>query len=235
MLLRRGIMQSIESEIEMKSSHPPLLAIRHGETQWNVAGRLQGRQDTPLTANGLRQVLAVGLRLAEKVHALGDVRFWVSPLPRARQTASILSDAWAVPFDRFILEPALVERAYGAWEGLSLPEIEQTLPEQHAANAADPWAYAMPGGESRRDLADRLAAWLESLEKDATHVVVAHSGTLRALRGYYTGASLETMLAYREPQTAAFWLEDGKETQLDVLPSMLRAVGCESDGRTVWI
>lgn len=188
-----------------------------------------------MTANGLRQVLAVGLRLAEKVHTLGDVRFWVSPLPRARQTASILADAWDVPFDRFIPEPALVERAYGAWEGLSLADIQKTLPDQYAANTADPWAYAMPGGESRRDLADRLAAWLENLETTATHVAVAHSGTLRALRGYYTGASLEAMLAYREPQTAAFWLEDGKETQLDVLPSMLRATGCESEGRTVWI
>jgi broad specificity phosphatase PhoE len=219
----------------MTSSYPPVLAVRHGETQWNVAGRLQGRQDTPLTANGLRQVLAVGLRLAEKVHALDDVRFWVSPLPRARQTASILSDAWGVPFDRFVPETALVERAYGEWEGLSLSEIQKNLPEQYAASAADPWGYAIPGGESRRDLADRLSSWLHNLELAATHVVIAHSGTLRALRGYYTGSSLEAMLAYREPQTAAFWLEDNKDTQLNVSPSMLQALGCESEGRTVWI
>ncbi|NUS70473.1 MAG: histidine phosphatase family protein, partial [Ensifer adhaerens] len=71
----------------MTKDLPSLILIRHGETQWNVAGRLQGRKDTPLTANGVRQALAIGLRLAERIaHEEKNLTFWVSPLGRARQT-----------------------------------------------------------------------------------------------------------------------------------------------------
>ena len=102
---------------------PTLLVIRHGETQWNVAGRLQGRRDTPLTANGMRQALAVAVRLSETVADLDEAAFWVSPLGRARQTASILADIWSHPFERFREEPLLAERSYGAFErSLPLPD-----------------------------------------------------------------------------------------------------------------
>ncbi|HSX75202.1 MAG TPA: histidine phosphatase family protein [Shinella sp.] len=219
----------------MTETLPSLLVIRHGETQWNVAGRLQGRRDTPLTANGVRQAQAVAVRLSETVADLQDAAFWVSPLGRARQTASILADLWALPFDRFAEEPRLAERSYGAWEGRLHGEIERDLPEQYGAHAADPWDYSMPGGESRTVLSGRLLAWLRTLDRDRPHVAVTHSGCLRALRGLYTRASRDEMLAYREPQTAAFFLTDRNERLFDVSPGLLRAFGCEGEGRTVWI
>lgn len=70
---------------DMTETLPTLLVIRHGETQWNVAGRLQGSRDTPLTVNGVRQAQAVAVRLSETVADLADAAFWVSPLGRARQ------------------------------------------------------------------------------------------------------------------------------------------------------
>lgn len=219
----------------MTSDLPNLILIRHGETQWNVAGRLQGRQDTPLTANGVRQALAVGLGLSERIAALGQVAFWVSPLGRARQTASILSDIWSVSFERFAHDDALVERAYGVWEGRSRDEIKRDLPDQYHAHTADPLDYAMPQGESRTMLTNRLSTWLSRLDHHQTHVVITHSGCLRALRGIYSGASQETVMAYREPQTASFLLAPGLETQIDVPASILREFGCEGEGRTVWI
>ncbi len=219
----------------MTADLPNLILIRHGETQWNVAGRLQGRQDTPLTANGLRQALSVGLRLSERVAALGDATFWVSPQGRARQTASVLGDVWSVPFERFVHDEALVERAYGAWEGRTYEEIERDLPDQYQAHKADPFDYSMPGGESRSALAERLLAWISGLDRTKTHVVVTHSGCLRAFRGIYSGASRETILAYREPQTATFLVGPEGETQLDIPDNILRALGCEGSGRTVMI
>ncbi|EKF17034.1 histidine phosphatase family protein [Nitratireductor pacificus] len=219
----------------MTSQLPSILVIRHGETQWNVAGRLQGFRDTPLTVNGIRQALAVAVRLSSVLEELHGAGFWVSPLGRARQTASILADTWSVPFEDFVEEKGLSERSYGVWEGLSLEEVQRQLPDQFEANEADPWNYCMPGGESRTAFTDRVRAWLDGLDASRPHVVVTHSGSLRALRGIYTRASGDTILTYREPQTAAFLLSEGKETMLNPSSTLLRAMGCEGGGRTVAI
>ncbi|MBE1205252.1 histidine phosphatase family protein [Aminobacter carboxidus] len=196
---------------------PDMLVIRHGETQWNVAGRLQGHKDTPLTANGVRRTLDVGAYLAARVAACQGARFWVSPLGRARQTASILADVWGVQFDRFVDQTSLVERAFGVWEGRSYDEIERVFPEQFLADRANPWSYAMPSGESHVELMARMRSWLVGLDRSIPHVVVAHSVSLRALRGVYTGAAPQDILGYCEPQTAAYWLSGGRETLLDAL------------------
>lgn len=214
---------------------PDIFVIRHGETQWNVAGRLQGRQNTPLTVNGTRQAIAVGLRLAERIGQRSKVKYWTSPLGRAEQTASILADTWHISFDSFERDAALVERAYGDWEGLSHAAIETERPDQYVAYSADRWDYAMPNGESQSALTARLSGWMNALDGDTTHVVVTHSGCLRALRGIYTNAARETVLGYREPQTTAVLLAAGGETLLDVPPAMLSVLGCEGQGRTVWI
>ena len=219
----------------MNETLPTLLVIRHGETQWNVAGRLQGSRDTPLTVNGVRQAQAVAVRLSETVAKLQGAAFWVSPLGRARQTASILADLWSLPFERFSEAPLLAERCYGVWEGRLHDEIERDLPEQYGAHAADPWDYSMPGGESRTALAGRLRAWLRTLDRDRPHVAVTHSGCLRALRGIYTAASPADILAYREPQTSAFLMNDSTEHMLSVSSATLHAFGCQGEGRTVWI
>lgn len=219
----------------MTSFAPRLLVIRHGETQWNRAGRLQGRLDTPLTANGVRQAMAVGQHHKDRVDGSAPIRFWVSPQGRARQTASILADIWDIPFDSFTHEAALVERSYGRWEGLTQEQIRQTRGDEFEANERDPWTFAMEDGESRVALGERLSIWSAGLERGPLHVVVCHSGCLRALRGLHTGASQETILAYREPQTAAVLLEAGRETMIEVPADTLAAAGCASQGHTVWI
>lgn len=216
-IARRPIPPIFSTQKFMPFHFPDMLVIRHGETQWNVAGRLQGHKDTPLTANGVRRTLEVGTHLAVRVAACKDARFWVSPLGRARQTASILADVWGVSFDCFVDQTSLVERAFGVWEGRSAEEIEQAFPEQFEADRADPWGYAMPGGESHVELMARMRSWLVGLDHSTPHVVVAHSVSLRALRGVYTGAAPEDILAYCEPQTAAFWLSGGQETMIDAL------------------
>lgn len=214
---------------------PELLVIRHAETQWNVGGRIQGRCDTPLTLNGVRQAMAVATALRDAVSALENAQFWVSPLGRARQTASILADMWSTPFTRFIVEPRIAERNYGRWEGKTLAEIDRDFPEDREADAADPWRHAIAGGESREALDARLRLWLAGLDRARRHVVVTHSGCLRALRGLYTGAPLEAVLAYREAQTSSFRLSGTNALALDVPPEILERFGCVGAGETVRI
>lgn len=216
-------------------TYPTLLVIRHGETQWNRIGRLQGHRDSPLTLTGMRQAQVLAISTAPCLPDLESSCLWVSPLGRARQTASILADAWDIPFERFHTRAELAERAYGAWEGRSLEEVRRALPDQYAAHEQDPWGYQVPGGESRTAFTGRVARWLRTLDTGVSHIVVAHSGCLRVLRGLYTAAAPETILRYREPQTSAYRLWDGHEAAIPASPALLRAFGCEGSGRTVGI
>ncbi|MCK5930955.1 MAG: histidine phosphatase family protein [Fulvimarina manganoxydans] len=218
-----------------RTALPEMLVIRHGETQWNVEGRLQGHGDSPLTLNGVRQTFAVAATLHAQLPDLAAARLWVSPLGRARQTASILAGAWDIPFDRFQVEPALAERSFGLWEGLTLAEVEANFPQDFAHHARDPWRYAIAGGETRAAFTSRLENWLATLEPSMSHVLVVHSGCLRALRGIVTGADRETILAYREPQTTALHLAEGRERLIDIEPALLGLFGCHGPGRTVAI
>ncbi|MFX4229338.1 MAG: histidine phosphatase family protein [Porticoccaceae bacterium] len=207
----------------MKKSHPTILLIRHGETQWNVEGRLQGWQDAPLTLNGFRQICAVGENL-RKIHGdlrnEGDIAYHTSTLGRARQTASILADMWAGRFDKFDADSALVERSYGAWEGLSLAEVAKHRAEEFALHQNDPWNYQVPGGEFKSQVLLRIKTWLNDLSINKTHVVVTHSGCFRLIRGLYAGASREEMDCYREPQTTSYLLRSGKSIEL-TMPEIL--------------
>ncbi|WP_336066322.1 histidine phosphatase family protein [Nitratireductor rhodophyticola] len=216
--------------------YPPILLIRHGETQWNRHGRLQGRMDAPLTLNGTRQCLAVATAVEAHLRSLPpDRRFWVSPLGRARQTASILADCWSVDFERFVEAPEIAERAYGAWEGNTLSEVKAERPGEFDAHAADPWGYRVPGGESKDELFARIKAWLDHLDRRQAHVVVTHSGCFRALRAHYTGASRAMIDAYREPQTTAFLLQPAGEEEIVPSPSLLNTCGVAGTGHTVEI
>lgn len=218
----------------MTQNLPSLLVVRHTETQWNAEGRLQGRRDTPLTLNGVRQAMAVAETMVSHVEGAGW-SYWSSPLGRARQTASILADTLDVKFARFACPEALVERRYGEWEGLTHDDIVATRRDEFEAQQADPWRYRMPGAESKADVTARLRAWLETLSHDTRHLVVTHSGCLRMLRGIYLAATPETIAAFREPQTAAFRLEPSGETLIEPTPAMLEKHGCQSAGRSVWI
>ena len=136
-----------------------LVLWRHGETDHNVAGRVQGRVDVPLNATGTAQAVQAARALA----ALRPSRIVSSPLARARATAQVLAEelggGTAVPVD--VVED-LVERSFGAWEGLTRTQIETGWPE-----AAQVWrAGGDPQGvgvETRAHAAARVGSAIESL------------------------------------------------------------------------
>jgi broad specificity phosphatase PhoE len=165
----------------MKS--PVLYYIRHGETDWNVEGRLQGSRDTPLNAVGRRQAAACAgiLRdlLARDGYAPGDFAHVASPLMRARQTVEIMRAALDLAPGDYRVDARLCEIGFGEWEGLTLREVRARAPQALAERERDKWDFVPPGGESYAQVAVRMRAWYAALEGDA--VVVAHGGTARAL------------------------------------------------------
>jgi probable phosphoglycerate mutase len=154
-----------------------LLLIRHGPTAWNETGRVQGRSDTALSTDGRAAVAAWGLPPA----AAGAS--WIcSPLARARETAEILHGGPVT------VEPRLIETDWGAWEGRTLAALRAELGAAMAANEARGLDFRPPGGESPREVQERLAAWLReraALGRDTG--AVTHRGVLRAALGLATG------------------------------------------------
>lgn len=151
-----------------------LAVIRHAATAWTEAGRLQGRTDIPLSAAG--RAAAAAWRLPAEL-AGWPVRS--SPLARARETARLLAPGQPVADDA-----ALIEMAWGEWEGRTLAELSATDP-RFAVEAARGLDLTPPGGESPRVVQARLAAWLAAL--DGPTLAVTHKGVIRALLGLATG------------------------------------------------
>jgi probable phosphoglycerate mutase len=151
--------------------------IRHGATDWNHAGRIQGHLDPPLNAAGRAQARLVGRRLA----AFGATALYSSDLLRTCQTASIIGEETGL---RVIQKTGLREMHFGSWQGLTSPQIRQRDPQGYAARKADPYHVAPAGGETWQRFYDRCVRALhEVLTASAAEkiIVVAHGGVLTAL------------------------------------------------------
>jgi probable phosphoglycerate mutase len=157
-----------------------LIFLRHGETDWNASGRLQGQKDIPLNARGRDQAAAVGRDVAKFLgrDGLAAQDFIASPMLRTRQTMQIAREAMGLaPFD-YQLDERLKEITFGTWEGLTWREVTARDPEGAAGRVTDKWGYTPPEGESYATLCERVAPWLASVNGDT--VVVSHGGVARA-------------------------------------------------------
>jgi broad specificity phosphatase PhoE len=164
-------------------SRPLIYYVRHGETDWNRAGRLQGRRDTSLNARGREQAICCGEILravfARNGRDPAALDYVASPLKRARETMEGMREPLGLPPREYRLDARLAEMAFGDWEGLTLAEVAMRDPAALAARERDKWAFVPPDGESYQQLSVRVGEWYESLRRDS--VVAAHGGTARAL------------------------------------------------------
>lgn len=168
---------------------PILYFIRHGETDWNAQGRLQGRRDIPLNARGEAQAEQVGRLLRRLAGEFARVDFVASPLTRTRRTMQLMREAAGLDPFAYRIDPRLVEITFGEWEGLTWPEVAARDPAGAAAREADKWGFVPPGGESYAMLAERIAPVFAAFERDA--VVVSHGGVARAMLNLLCGVAPE--------------------------------------------
>lgn len=147
-----------------------LILIRHGPTEWNEIGRVQGHTDIPLSAAGRARVKSW------RVPAPLLAYHWIaSPLSRARETAEILSGRTPM------LEPRIVEMHWGEWEGETLENLRARYGDAMVENEAKGLDFRAVGGESPRDVCARIAMFFADrakLGQDA--VAVSHKGVIRA-------------------------------------------------------
>jgi probable phosphoglycerate mutase len=160
-----------------------IFLIRHGETEWNALGRIQGHSDTPLNAAGRDQASRTARRLAcEPVRAL-----YSSDLAHAFETATIIGDDLGLTV---VTSSGLRERQYGAWEGLTSAEIQTCYPEQFAAWRARTTDFAPPEGETRSQLLSRALAEVQMIARrhvGEVVVVVTHGGFCYVLIDHILG------------------------------------------------
>ena len=172
---------------------PILYFMRHGETDWNREGRLQGQTEIPLNLTGQRQAREVGAHLVDPKAAgltrdmLANMPFLVSPMVRARQTAELMREALGLDPQAYATADDLKEIGFGRWEGKTWPEI-RTLDAMGArGRERDKWGYVPPDGESYAMVRARVAQLLTTITEDCC--IVAHGGIARVMLVHLAGAS----------------------------------------------
>jgi len=155
----------------------PVWITRHGESEWNVLGRIGG--DPPLSPRGHAYARNLAAHVHEYFGTASDLDVWTSTLQRTKQTAEPLRIAvgeWR----------ALDEIDAGECDGMTYAEIEASMPQDFAARKRDKLAYRYPRGESYQDVIQRLDRVIIELERYRTPVlVIAHRAVLRALYAYF--------------------------------------------------
>jgi probable phosphoglycerate mutase len=173
--------------------YPDLYILRHGETTWNLQGRYQGRQDSPLTEKGRNQALVQ----RELLNGLYDLpsKVFISPLGRAIETARL-----AVTLgDRPVIDERLQEISFGNWEGLLKEDIAKNI---HMFNN--------PEGETFGMISARVQEFLDDLDQPA--IIVTHGITSIVLRGLWLGLDQVKMLELSTDQGCIYHLSNGTET-----------------------
>ena len=156
-----------------------LYLLRHGQTEWNIEGKIQGKTDIPLNETGLRQArcLAEGMRERE-ISAV-----YSSPLLRAAQTAEILAEEKGLSVS---VLPELREVDFGLWEGRSWTEVDAEFHEDFRRWEENPAEYMPTGGESRESCRERCRAAMEQILAGTVTdaAIVAHGGILAHVADY---------------------------------------------------
>jgi len=189
--------------------------VRHGQTEFNHAQRLQGQCDSDLTELGQEQAQRMGSHLKPLID---DHERWViiaSPLGRTVRTAEIIRKTIGLNCE-ITIDPRIQELHCGAWEGFHHHEIEAASPGTMAQRG---WLLTAPGGERYEDIAGRIADFIAEIDESdgRRRIVVSHGIAGRILRALYSGTPADQLWSLRPPpQDAVFQLSGGKVARIDI-------------------
>lgn len=169
--------------------YPDLYLMRHGQTEWNLAGKMQGRLDSPLTELGIAQAR----RQAQLVTHITAERY-SSPQGRAVRTAEIAFGKLV-----FKTDSRLCEIDTGEFTGHSIRELQQSYPEAFKGKSID-WYDRTPQGENFAQLSARCQSFMDDLTGPA--LVVTHGITLRMLCALALGMPLARLAEFSVEQGA---------------------------------
>lgn len=160
--------------------------VRHGQTDWNVEGRIQGRTDRPLNEVGIQQAK----NLAEKIKNEKFAAVYSSKKIRAKKTADILAEALGM---EVITMDGLEERNLGNWEGMTYPQIQEKYPLEFSTRHDRPGEYAPPNGETVNEMNARFQKALQKIAKQHPGekvLLVSHGACIAAYFCYANKLSM---------------------------------------------
>lgn len=188
--------------VSRSGKYPEFLILRHGQTEWNSIGRMQGRLDSPLTEKGVAHAQAQFRILQD--FGVSEFKWICSPKGRTRQTADIA----AGPFrDQLQFDSRLVEIDIGDWTGAMLDELKANHPDHFTGEELD-WYDRAPGGEGIAGLATRCEDFLKDQSEPA--VIITHGMTSRVLRCLLMGMDVSEFGKVGGGQGVVHYLKNGE-------------------------
>ncbi|PID36981.1 MAG: histidine phosphatase family protein [Rhodobacterales bacterium] len=188
---------------------PEIIVIRHGQTEWNAERRWQGALDSPLTAQGRAQAVAMGRALERAGIGADTHAAWRSPQGRVRETAEL-----CLPADlRAIIVPDLMEIGVGEWSGRTEAEIFAANPAYADLPMLELYQQA-PGGEGLDALWKRAGRVLARLRRPT--ILLTHGITSRFLRTRAMGWNMDRLTDLPGGQGRIFRVSDGEHSEIPV-------------------
>jgi broad specificity phosphatase PhoE len=182
--------------------------VRHGQTDWNAQNLMVGLTDLSLNDTGRRQAANAGTCLGWLTKEIAALDFIAGPLARTRQTMEIVRATLGLDVAAYRQDERLKELDFGRWEGLTWTQIRETDPANFQLREADPWAFAMPGGESYAQVGERVRDFLATIRRDS--VIVSHGGVCRAVLALAAGFPTEQPPLLEIPQNQILVLRAGR-------------------------
>jgi broad specificity phosphatase PhoE len=190
----------------LQNNLPTIYFIRHGETDWNKQGLIQGSIDTDLNAHGIEQAKEVARALSEKAGEFDRFDFVVSPQLRARQTMNYIATALKLDEGEIKIEPRVRELGFGIWENRPFWELKDS--PIYPADAETRYGWRPEGGESYADGVARVDDWLATVDRPT--LVVAHGAVGRCLMGRVAGLLPAQIVSLKTPQGCYCRLQQGQ-------------------------
>lgn len=183
-----------------------LCIVRHGETDWNSQGILQGWTDVTLNAQGRKQARA----LAAQFNGSGFFAIWSSPLLRARETAEIIAPLIRLPYPRF--HEGLMERHFGVFQGVPKAELGDLNPVILQQILRRNPAADFEGGESMDEFADRVLTGLMDIgDRYAGErvLIITHGWCMDVITRHLLGLPRSAILNMKRKNGESLWVEAG--------------------------
>jgi len=187
--------------------YPEIWFVRHGETDWNKARRIQGQTDIELNETGHAQARAIAQALRGLHDSIDHLHVHVSPLKRPRQTLAHILEAFSPRSREARIDERLIELNFGEAEGKTWPELN-VLGIDPENDPEGYHAWRPEGGESYADATVRVKEWLDSLRGPT--LAVAHGGISRIVRGLVLDLPVREVPLLPNPQWKFYRLKDGE-------------------------
>ena len=171
-----------------------IFLVRHGETDWNLKGKIQGNTDIELNKTGIKQAYELSNKMLEKNYKFSKI--YSSPQKRALQTAKILSENTNI---ECIVVDKLKEMNLGKWEGLAWSEVRENYPLEYKEWFVKRRYTKTPNGESYEEMLERVLDSLYKIIDDNSDniVIVTHSAVIMSLQCYITNTDFDKMTKFR--------------------------------------